>query len=214
EPPKRYDNQVFVLHNHEPQCSFSKNHVIFKDTWKSCFNWTMWYREDSDIHEPYGLIVKRRQVLETNFTEIYFKKTKMAAAMVSNCNGQSQRMKYIRKLMTLGVEIDVFGACGEHSCPRGKDGDCRDNINKRYKFFLSFENSFCPDYISEKFFHPYQGDIINVARGGGNYSKEAPEGTYINTRDFKTIKDVADYIIRLSKNKDEYIHILKQKNKY
>ena len=42
-------------------------------------------------------------------------------------------------------------------------------ISKSYKFFLAFENSFCKDYISEKFFRYLSADVVVVARGSNEY---------------------------------------------
>ena len=42
-------------------------------------------------------------------------------------------------------------------------------FNSKYKFFLAFENSFCTDYISEKFFRYLSADLVVVARASNDY---------------------------------------------
>ncbi len=39
------------------------------------------------------------------------------------------------------------------------------DIQRVYKFYLSFENSLCRDYVTEKFF-TRAGNILPVVRGG------------------------------------------------
>lgn len=41
---------------------------------------------------------------------------------------------------------------------------------------------------------------------GGNYSNLAIPGSYINALDFKTVKDLADYLHHLDKNKTAHNH--------
>ena len=48
--------------------------------------------------------------------------------------------------------------------------------------------------------------------GGAKYKEIAPPHSYIDVNDFKTIKDLADYLIRLSKNKTEYNAYFEWKN--
>ena len=48
--------------------------------------------------------------------------------------------------------------------------------------------------------------------GGANYKEMAPPHSYIDVNDFKSIKDLADYLIRLSKNRKEYNAYFKWKN--
>ena len=50
------------------------------------------------------------------------------------------------------VTVDVFGVCGSKRCPRAESDRCRKLLNSDYKFYLSFENSNCDNYITEKFF--------------------------------------------------------------
>ena len=46
--------------------------------------------------------------------------------------------------------MDIYGDCGERKCRKDSD-QCFKDIEKNYKFYLSFENSFCTEYITEKF---------------------------------------------------------------
>ena len=41
------------------------------------------------------------------------------------------------------LNVDVFGKCGSHRCSRNNQDLCYSDMNKTYKFYLSFENSLC-----------------------------------------------------------------------
>ena len=45
----------------------------------------------------------------------------------------------------------------------------RPETSQQYYFYLAFENSICPDYISEKFWRNLNQPVIPVVMGGGNY---------------------------------------------
>ena len=49
------------------------------------------------------------------------------------------------------VAIDIYGACGTLSCARSSV-ECGQLLDRDYKFYLSFENSNCDYYITEKLF--------------------------------------------------------------
>lgn len=51
------------------------------------------------------------------------------------------------------MDVTVYGKCG-HPCPKSADGkriDCRAYLAEHYYFLLTFENSYCEDYISKHF---------------------------------------------------------------
>ena len=74
-------------------------------------------------------------------------KTKMVAWFVSNCNAVNNRLEYALELSKF-IDVDIYGDCGWLKC----DVDCNQMLSEDYKFYLSFENSNCKDYITEKFY--------------------------------------------------------------
>ncbi|RXG54880.1 Alpha-(1,3)-fucosyltransferase C [Armadillidium vulgare] len=133
-------------------------------------------------------------------------KNKMAAWMVSNCKTPSKREEYVRELQKF-IPVDIYGSCGPLKCTKDpiKSKGCYEKIEKEYKFYLSFENSLCEDYVTEKFFNILRFYIIPVVRGHTDYAAIAPPHSYINVEDFKSMEDLANYLIYLGKNDTAYM---------
>ncbi|KAK6964093.1 alpha-(1 3)-fucosyltransferase C, partial [Biomphalaria glabrata] len=112
------------------------------------------------------------------------------------------------------IDVDIFGRCGK-SCPTG-DLLCSPDIPVQYRFYLSFENSLCKDYITEKLFKLYTQNtfIVPVVRGGSDYNKYFPNNTFINTADFRSARDLALYLKQLSDDPVAYSKYLENKNMY
>ena len=150
------------------------------------FNWTMSYRLNSDVKLLYGriepgptapktseetqkLIEATRLPSAKNYAA---KKIRPVAWMASFCDTDSLRETYVRQ-MSKFIPGDIYGLCGNLTCRRNEthwisDPGCYDTIEEKYKFYLSFENSICADYVTEKFFKIMGHDIVPVVYGGGN----------------------------------------------
>ncbi|XP_064093660.1 alpha-(1,3)-fucosyltransferase C-like isoform X2 [Macrobrachium nipponense] len=175
------------------------------DNYRHVFNWTFTYRRDSDFPNTYDVVYRRRTpVALPDYRNITSGKTKLAAWFVSNCHTASNREKFVRDL-TKFMNVDIYGGCGPLKCSRSTQWDtCYTNLEKDYKFYFSFENSLCQDYVTEKFFNILRFYVVPVVYGFGNYSALAPPHSYINALDFPSAEALANYLLHLDKNATAY----------
>ena len=61
-------------------------------------------------------------------------------------------------------------------------------LGKTYPFYFAFENSLCDDYVTEKFYNAFRADMIPVVLNGVNMSRIAPQHSYIDVKEFETVK--------------------------
>ena len=157
--------QIWVMYLLESPASSAKFYNV-----DDLINWTATFRWDSTIVTPYAKFVsfpltapkytspvstlnmKAEPVVSIPPTLKNYAagKTKMVAWFVSNCYSTNKRGEYVEEL-SRHLPVDVFGVCGKLSCPRS-DHTCWLRLRRQYKFYISFENSNCDYYISEKFF--------------------------------------------------------------
>ena len=78
------------------------------------------------------------------------------------------------------LPIDTYGKCGTKTCPK-RAKECAD-LPTRFKFNLAFENSQCPEYITEKFWaNALMQGVVPVVFGAPreDYLRLAPPKSYI-----------------------------------
>ncbi|XP_077974872.1 3-galactosyl-N-acetylglucosaminide 4-alpha-L-fucosyltransferase FUT3-like [Styela clava] len=176
---------------------------------KNVFNWTMTYRTDSDVYFPY--YGEWNRVNKTT-AELIAEKTERSLGVwvVSNCR-PSRRGSIINELQKY-ISIDVFGKCNNN---RLCSGGCAIETINRYKFYFSFENSRCKDYITEKFtMNGLAGGAVPVVMGPTreDYEKIAPVHSFIHVDDFPSIPKLAEYLQQLDKDDIRYGEYLKWKS--
>lgn len=134
----------------------------------------------------------------------FLRRPKIVAWMVSNCNTWSGREKYVKELQN-HVQVDVYGRCGSLTCGKNhRDTYCyTDVLAVGYRFYLSFENSLCRDYVTEKVWFPMLHGLVPVVYGGATYEDYLPPHSYIDARAMSP-KDLAELLIRVSNSRTEY----------
>lgn len=177
------------------------------------FDISMTYRRDSDIYLPYFTLnlTAKNSSTDVDLIDKVRRKTKMAAWFVTNRLAvSSDRNRIVEELKADGVQIDVYGP-GKQICPKTHREKCYMIVDQHYKFYLSFENSICKDYVTEKFFWILQLDVVPVVLGGANYSLFAPKNSFIDVSDFTSISELAAYLRMLDQNDELYMEYFKWK---
>ena len=106
-----------------------------------------------------------------------------------------------------------MGALNAEVTPK-QNSKCMDLLNTDYKFYLSFENSNCYEYITEKFFvNALQRNVLPIVMGARreDYQKYAPHRSYIHVEDFDSPAHLAKYLHSLDENDDLYNSYFKWK---
>ena len=208
-PLERPSGQVWIFFGLESPAMQKAMYNGLIPSWKNSMNWSMSYRLDADIVVPYGFLKTRREIPERNYSEIFRRKTKWAAWVVSKCSPPSLRGRFVDKLKQYGLPIDIYGRCG-----MSLTTDPKEMISNDYRFYLSFENSMCSDYVTEKFFRYFPLDTILLVRGGADYKKLVPQNTYIDTADFDTFSELVEHLKYVGSNEKLYTEYLRRKDVY
>ena len=88
-----------------------------------------------------------------------------------------------------------------------------------YWFYLSFENSLCKDYITEKFWKIIASDslMIPVVIGGSSmrdYEAIAPPNSYIDVRNFMSPQHLAQHLKHVTESEDAFNYYHRWRNRY
>ncbi|XP_047996083.1 alpha-(1,3)-fucosyltransferase C-like [Leguminivora glycinivorella] len=196
-PRHRSPKQKYVYVNMES----SPNYPVYDMFFDGYFNWTWTYKLKSDLHWGYfsvydtaGQIVGPK--IEMHWQEMspisnqtkarLLSKSVAAAWFVSHCSTLSNREGFAKRLENElhrhGLKLDIVGRCGrmrENVCTR-RITKCYKILENNYYFYLSFENSYSEDYVTEKVLTPLQHYTVPIVFGGANYSRFLPPGSYLD----------------------------------
>ena len=214
-------NQLEILNKRRPPWQLwlfftmeSPRNTPLASPFDKFFNLSTSHRRTSDFRFPQKEHFPVSQpIVNKNKINYAAGKTKQIAWMVNNCGMLREQLAH--KLESYGIQIAVGGSCknkfkNKMTC---QNYACKEEL-KKYKFYFAAENTFCTDYVTEKYWYkPIDFQMVPIVLGGSNYS--IPElvipGSYINAFDFKSVKELAAYIEEVEKNDTKYNQYFKWK---
>lgn len=177
------------------------------------FNLTMSYRRDADIYAPYGHMVPRKEVSKEPLENFIPKnKTHLACWFVSKNQPEYERVRVYNELKTV-IPIEVYGKV---TGKRVEESQRLPTISRCY-FYLAFENSVYKDYITEKFWYNslVSGAVpVIVGASREDYEAVAPKDSFIHVNDFKSVKELGEFLKNLVEDKERYASYFKWRRKY
>uniref|UniRef100_A0A0K2TTZ5 Fucosyltransferase n=1 Tax=Lepeophtheirus salmonis TaxID=72036 RepID=A0A0K2TTZ5_LEPSM len=227
-PSKRSPHQRYIFYALE-----SPSNKLYVETseWNGFFNWSMTYRLDSDFPILHGKLVSKTSDSQLTLDDPSIEhfgllnakrftrgKKKFAAWFVSNCLTKSRRELLVNALRQHGIKVDIYGECGKQFCPKSQEASCWEKIESEYKFYLSFENSICKDYVTEKLWNALNRSIVPIVLGGGDYASFLPKNSYIDaTTSAKFVQNprvLAKQLKELDRSDAKYAEYFWWKNRF
>ena len=193
---KRPPGQIWVMQSKE-----SPNHWHTYSPPREAgnpFNLSVTFMSDTDIYIPYFYFQPNES--SDNLKSVS-SKTMLMSFFASNCNKTSWNRLGLINAMQKYLPIDTYGDCGTQTCPKFSS-ECAD-LPTRFKFNFAFENSQCPEYITEKFwYNALMQGVVPVVFGAPreDYLRLAPPKSYIHLEDFDSVQEFADFIKKLDRN--------------
>ncbi len=217
--PRKPNHLWNVIHEESPK----NNLVLATPEAMSLFNYTA----TCSRYSSYPLITQYLISLDTIRTPLKYtpsEKSKNGLALVmylsSDCGVPSDRDSYVTLLMK-HMKVDSYGKClNNKELPQhlqdpisGMFSQDLLDIIGQYKFFLSFENAICEDYITEKLWRTFEAGSVPVYMGSPSVKDWAPDDhSLIMVDDFASPQALADYLKYLDNNDAEYGKFLAYKN--
>lgn len=242
-------NQLWAYLSMEtPHLSYCSSYYSISDL-DHVFNFTITYKSDSTIvsdyktfdswpHLPlyfqymqqFRIVFKRFQHDDPKqkiLNEIRAKKRTSTFTfwMVSNCLTTSNREKFVSEMLS-HLNIDIYGKCNQNFPAKfSKFSDVyispQANELKHYKFYLSFENSYCQDYVTEKYWqfaspsNIFDLHVVPIIRNSHKESYQTNAArlpvSYINANRFGSARELAAYLHYLNENQTAYEEYFKWK---
>ena len=158
--------------------------------------------------------------------------SRLVVWFVSHCNAYSGRdqiaknlyeslnsMKRKNLLNSTNLITSKYGRCGNRIIEKWSNDENQELSHN--KFYLSFENSKCPGYITEKLFKIINADMsenppVPIVMGAKKswYTMNLPPKSFIHVDDFASTYELARYLIFLNSNHTEYLKFLEWRKHY
>ncbi|KII60859.1 Alpha-(1,3)-fucosyltransferase 9 [Thelohanellus kitauei] len=185
-----------VIFAMEPPWSVNWNlHV--KPTHQNYYIITNSFHPTSLLKSTYFEFDRQKSLLNTTLLWKEFNSRKKAGvSAISDCQqDHTNRIHYITRLKNT-FPIDRYGKCVGK---RLSEEEFK-NLCPKYMFYLSFENSVCDDYITEKYCIPLNCGAIPIVMSSRHNLVHLLPGSYINALDYESPEHLAQHLSHVSKN--------------
>uniref|UniRef100_W5LRW8 Fucosyltransferase n=1 Tax=Astyanax mexicanus TaxID=7994 RepID=W5LRW8_ASTMX len=170
------------------------------DPYAGIFNLTMSYRPDADITVPYGKLM--RSEAEPGVFTVPRNKTHLACWVVSNFKKRHKRTAVYQRLKNT-IPVQVYG----NAVKRPLDKNALLPTISRCYFYLAFENTESPHYVTEKLWrNSFQAGAVPVVMGPPrtHYEMVAPHHSFIHVDDFESPEALGRFLTDLAKDEKRY----------
>lgn len=160
------------------------------------FNLTMSYHPGADVTVPYGKIVEKNSGTKTYDFVVPMNKTHLVCWVVSNYRNHQRRVRVYQKLRKF-IPVQVYGRAVRKPLTQRA---LLPTISRCY-FYLAFENTESPHYITEKMWrNAFMAGTIPVVLGPprSHYEAVAPPYSFIHVDDFDSIATLARFLTDLA----------------
>jgi hypothetical protein len=121
---------------------------------------------------------------------VLFEDKKHAVCVVMR-NKNATRLRAIDELRK-HIPVDIFGPAS------GNYLESKYPVTSSYKYTLCFENDLFPGYVTEKLIEAYAVGTVPLYWGDLGSEKRINRGSFINLKDFESIRDFVGYIVTLT----------------
>ncbi|KAL7854114.1 hypothetical protein AOLI_G00209580 [Acnodon oligacanthus] len=168
------------------------------------FHLTMSYGPNADITMPYGKLMPKEKSGAAGPGDFIMTryKTDLVCWVVSNYNKHHKRSTVYQQLKNT-IPVHVYGRAVKRPVPQTE----LLNIISRCYFYLAFENTVSPHYITEKLWrNSFQAGTVPVVLGPPrrHYEAVAPPNSFIHVDDFDSIEALGKFLKNLSTDAERY----------
>ena len=118
--------------------------------------------------------------------------------------------------MKTTISVDIYGKCSKEFTSKIPPYSQEEKmILSKYKFYLAFENSKCPEYVTEKLYRIINANSdenppVPIVMGPNRtwYEKNLPPQSYIHVDDFNSPEELGSYLEDLDSHDSKYLKYL------
>ena len=157
---------------------------------------------------------------------------RLSVWFVSNCNAYSGRDQIVNSIYksisslkkefnypSMSLRTSIYGRCAETMIEKWSLDEQLEL--RKNKFYLSFENSKCRGYVTEKLYKILNKEIsenppVPIVMGEKKlwYDMNLPQKSFIHIDEFGSLRELAKYLFFLNSNHTEYMKYLEWRKYY